>query len=97
MSPTDYFLELIAAQDRDTEKKDLITKINKKLAEAEQVEIIDDLLLLWLSLHGYHIGWSKWGIQMWCPVHDANVCHINFEGQKHGVDLSRQKRIEEYK
>jgi len=97
ITPTDYFLELITTQDRDIEKKDLITKINKKLAEAEQLETIDDLLLFWVSLHRYHLGWTRWGLQMWCPVHDANVCHVNFEGHKHDADLSRQKRIEEYK
>jgi hypothetical protein len=30
-------------------------------------------------------GWTKIGFQVWCKRHDCNICHVDFEGQKHGV------------
>lgn len=29
------------------------------------------------------VGWTKWGIQVWCRRHNINIVHIDFEGQKH--------------
>ena len=40
-------------------------------------------------------GWTKWGIQVWCREHNANIIHIDFEGAKHPGDESRQQRDEE--
>ena len=28
-------------------------------------------------------GWTKQGFQVWCQRHDANIIHMDFEGQKH--------------
>ena len=28
-------------------------------------------------------GWTEKGFQVWCRRHDANVIHVDFEGQKH--------------
>ncbi len=36
------------------------------------------------------VGWTVLGIQVWCRVHDVNVCHIDFEGKKHPASLSRK-------
>lgn len=29
------------------------------------------------------VGWTPLGIQVWCNIHESNVLHIDFEGQKH--------------
>jgi hypothetical protein len=36
------------------------------------------------------IGWTKLGLQIWCRRHNANVMHIDFQGQKHPANTSRQ-------
>ncbi len=28
-------------------------------------------------------GWTIEGFQVWCLRHDANIIHMDFEGQKH--------------
>ncbi len=28
-------------------------------------------------------GWTEEGFQVWCRRHDANIVHVDFEGQKH--------------
>lgn len=33
-------------------------------------------------------GWTKAGLQIRCVRHGLNICHIDFEGHKHPVDLS---------
>ena len=42
-------------------------------------------------------GWTKWGIQIWCRIHDVNIMHMNFEGSKHIADVSRLPLKEEMK
>jgi hypothetical protein len=37
-------------------------------------------------------GWTEQGIQVWCNRHDANIIHIDFEGQKHHANQSRKPR-----
>lgn len=29
------------------------------------------------------VGLTKIGLQVWCRRHEANVCHIDFQGQTH--------------
>lgn len=29
------------------------------------------------------VGWTVKGFQVWCFRHEANVIHVDFEGQKH--------------
>ena len=29
------------------------------------------------------VGWTIHGFQAWCNRHEANIIHVNFEGQKH--------------
>ena len=36
------------------------------------------------------IGFTPIGLQVWCNRHDCNVCHIDFEGQKHPANTNRQ-------
>ncbi len=31
----------------------------------------------------YECGWTVEGFQVWCRRHDANIIHMDFEGQKH--------------
>jgi hypothetical protein len=38
----------------------------------------------------FDIGWTKEGLQVWCVRHEANIMHIDFQGQKHPADLSRK-------
>ncbi len=28
-------------------------------------------------------GWTEKGFQVWCQRHNANIIHVDFEGQKH--------------
>ena len=28
-------------------------------------------------------GWTKRGLQIWCDRHEANIMHVDFEGQTH--------------
>lgn len=37
------------------------------------------------------VGWTKLGFQVWCKRHESNVCHIDFEGQKHPANTTRIK------
>ena len=38
----------------------------------------------WASLE---VGWTPLGLQVWCKRHEVNVCHIDFQGQKHPANL----------
>ena len=29
------------------------------------------------------IGWTPWGMQVWCLRHNCNVLHVNYEGHEH--------------
>ena len=37
------------------------------------------------------VGWTPLGLQIWCRRHECNVCHIDFEGQKHRANMTRKK------
>lgn len=37
----------------------------------------------------FNVGWTLLGIQVWCTRHDVNVIHIDFEGQKHPSNTTR--------
>ena len=41
------------------------------------------------------VGWTKFGIQVWCNLHDVNMMHMDFEGSKHRADQTRQHKKEE--
>lgn len=34
-----------------------------------------------------NVGFTKLGLQVWCVRHDVNVCHVDFEGQKHPANM----------
>jgi len=36
------------------------------------------------------VGFTILGIQVWCKRHQANVCHIDFEGQQHPANTGRE-------
>jgi len=38
----------------------------------------------------FSIGWTVLGLQVICNRHDLNVIHIDFEGQQHPADLTRE-------
>jgi hypothetical protein len=38
------------------------------------------------------VGWTEYGLQVWCRRHDVNICHIDFEGQTHPADTSRKAK-----
>tara|TARA_B100001245_G_scaffold210209_1_gene174180 strand:+ start:230 stop:505 length:276 start_codon:yes stop_codon:yes gene_type:complete len=40
----------------------------------------------------YELGWTKWGLQVWCIRHNANIIHIDFDGEKHKAYLSRNPK-----
>lgn len=39
------------------------------------------------------VGWTPEGLQVWCKRHDCNVLHIDFEGQKHPANITRQGKV----
>ena len=41
------------------------------------------------------VGWTKFGMQIWCRIHDVNIMHMDFEGSKHYADQTRQYKKEE--
>ena len=41
------------------------------------------------------VGWTKWGIQVWCRIHEVNIMHMNFDDIKHKADSSRQYKKDE--
>lgn len=36
------------------------------------------------------VGWTQEGLQVWCRRHDVNVIHINFEGNVHPANTTRE-------
>lgn len=41
------------------------------------------------------VGFSAFGLQVWCKRHECNVVHIHFEGQKHPANcdvIDRRKK-----
>lgn len=43
------------------------------------------------------VGWSVLGIQLWCIRHNCNIVHIDFEGNKHPAETSREFRRDDIK
>lgn len=37
------------------------------------------------------VGWTRWGLQVWCNRHECNVIHIDFEGHKHPANTEAPK------
>lgn len=35
------------------------------------------------------VGFTDWGVQVWCRRHKANIVHIDFQGQKLPADFRR--------
>jgi hypothetical protein len=35
-------------------------------------------------------GWTRRGLQVWCVRHEANVLHVDFEGQQHRANTTRK-------
>ncbi len=40
----------------------------------------------------YEVGYTKIGIQVWCPRHEINLIHLNFGGHKFPAMLSSKVR-----
>jgi len=36
------------------------------------------------------VGWTRWGIQIWCKRHNVNIIHIDFEEKKHPANVTRK-------
>lgn len=36
------------------------------------------------------IGWTEFGLQVWCQRHECNVMHVDFQGKKHPANTDRQ-------
>ena len=43
----------------------------------------------WASLE---CGWTKLGFQVWCKRHEANVIHMDFQGQQHPANVTRHEK-----
>ena len=33
------------------------------------------------------VGWTSWGMQVWCRRHNTNILHVNFQGQQHPAEM----------
>ena len=42
------------------------------------------------------VGFTKIGLQVWCKRHEVNVLHIDFQGQQHPANATRQRKPEEH-
>lgn len=40
----------------------------------------------------YDVGWTIKGLQIWCTVCNSNVVNIDFEGQTHPANTSREEK-----
>lgn len=40
-----------------------------------------------------NVGLTPQGVQVWCVRHDANVMHIDFQGQKHPVNTTSKIKV----
>jgi hypothetical protein len=40
----------------------------------------------------FEVGWTEFGLQVWCARHNANVVHIDFEGNQHPA-ITKAKRV----
>jgi hypothetical protein len=38
------------------------------------------------------VGWTQWGLQVWCRRHECNVCNIDFEGAVHPAETTRTRK-----
>ena len=76
--------------------KDLVKKILQESDEAKIKKLIKEMVRI-VRNGRYDVAWTKWGIQVWCPEHNVNVIHIDFEGHTHIADTTRQKTTEELK
>tara|TARA_B110000971_G_C20034728_1_gene513517 strand:+ start:2328 stop:2582 length:255 start_codon:yes stop_codon:yes gene_type:complete len=48
------------------------------------------------SLQNYaamDVGFTDWGVQVWCRRHKVNIVHIDFEGHKLPADFRRLEII----
>ncbi len=48
-----------------------------------------------ISLQDYaaiDIGFTKWGLQVWCRRHQVNIVHIDFGGQQLPADFRRLEK-----
>ena len=48
-----------------------------------------------VSLQDYaqmDVGFTDWGLQVWCRRHQANIVHIDFQGQKLPADFRRLEK-----
>jgi hypothetical protein len=37
------------------------------------------------------VGFTQWGLQVWCRRCECNVCNIDFEGAQHPADMTRTR------
>ena len=42
----------------------------------------------WQSIEA---GWTETGFQVWCKRHNCNIVHVDFQGQQHPANTTRQK------
>lgn len=82
-------------------------KKEKELSNSNEIKLylhcglcLDELkdLDLDLSPQEYQkiqVGWTEGGIQVWCNRHDCNLVNIDFEGQTHLANTTREKKEEE--
>jgi len=34
-----------------------------------------------MSWQRIQVGFTKWGVQVWCVRHDCNIAHVDFQGK----------------
>lgn len=38
----------------------------------------------------YEVGYTEWGMQIWCLRHDCNIIHIDYEGHKFFANIKEK-------
>jgi hypothetical protein len=39
------------------------------------------------------VGFTEIGLQVWCRRHNANIIHIDFEGERHPASIGRKPDV----
>jgi hypothetical protein len=45
----------------------------------------------WQMWGRMEVGFTKWGLQVWCARHSCNIIHIDFQGYEHPCNTHREE------
>ena len=62
------------------------TKCAEELADIEPKISLQDYAAI-------DVGFTSWGLQVWCRRHQVNIVHLDFGGQQLPADFRRLEKI----